>query len=98
MLRKFWTKKRIAMALFVIALLPLGFASLVAVIVYDAENSYRDYDRVKACLQKHQFKVGEGWQHRDMYQDLRIDKFNKTIIQAVLPISGDWRMNWRATS
>ena len=31
-------------------------------------------------------------------QDLRIDKFNKTIIQAVLPISGDWRMNWRATS
>ncbi|MEL6397844.1 MAG: hypothetical protein AAFR26_02025 [Cyanobacteria bacterium J06626_4] len=55
------------MALFVIALLPLGFAGLVAVIVYDAENSYRDYDRVKACLQKHQFKVGEGWQHRDMY-------------------------------
>jgi hypothetical protein len=30
--------------------------------------------------------------------DLRIDKISKTIIQAVLPISGDWRMNWRATS
>ena len=32
------------------------------------------------------------------HQDLRIDKITKTIIQAVLPISGAWRMNCRAAS
>jgi hypothetical protein len=40
-----------------------------------------------------------GWCPKgERFKDLRIDKISKTIIQAVLPISGDRRMNWRATS
>ncbi|MEO1400038.1 MAG: hypothetical protein AAFV72_02160 [Cyanobacteria bacterium J06635_1] len=45
----------------------VGFVGLAFSVPWAARQSYQDYDEVEACLTHHQFKVEDGWQHRDTF-------------------------------
>ena len=52
----------------VIALITMSVGTLAAFgwVLWTAYDSYIDYDRVKTCLERHQFDVVDGWQHQDL--------------------------------
>lgn len=40
---------------------------LIASTYRTIRQSHQDYDEVKACLEQHQFRLEDSWQHEDLY-------------------------------
>ncbi|MBT9317222.1 hypothetical protein [Leptothoe spongobia] len=61
-----WRKRLRWLVIAALIVIPGGFLTFVGWLRWTIHATYTDYEQVKACLERHQFEVIEGWQHQDM--------------------------------